>query len=412
MKKKLTAILLFIALLASVLAGCNESQPSAPTQQPSAAPAATGQPAAKPANTPSASPEPSMVPNPDVEKVYQEALLAYEPVMEQNCDVIYNGISVEMDYPFVSSGVMEVSSMERGKLLQYLGYTFEDINGDDIPELLIGTIPDGTAEVPETQLFLSGYTCKDGEPVCFLEGWARSVYEYLGDGRFFHYGSGGYAYSGFGTFHISEDGTELIAEEWYFSDTKGPDNSEIAYFHNTTGEWDKDASEELDLDNDAFWALSNEYDTELEMLNLMPFSAYTYTGFIAQPLECKVRADFFDEAAHQYVQYDYDDASEFFDPDETFECTVLFRSEKGVKDFTLLALTLSGTDANGQAAFDAVEVFSVPELRAGVPLMVPMNFPGDIPSNGFSYTDTDATVETFTIGTSGRDGSLVIVPLD
>ena len=93
--------------------------------------------------------------------------------------------------------------MERTALLQYLGYTIEDISGDGIPELLIGTIPNDAAEVPETQLNLGGYTCKDGEPVCFLEGWARNVYEWLGDGRFFYFASRGYAYSGFGPVHIS-----------------------------------------------------------------------------------------------------------------------------------------------------------------------------------------------------------------
>jgi len=41
------------------------------------------------------------------------------------------------------------------------------------------------AEIPEVQLLLGGYSRKDGEPVCFLEGWARNVYEWLGGGRFF-----------------------------------------------------------------------------------------------------------------------------------------------------------------------------------------------------------------------------------
>ncbi len=412
MKKKFIGICLLVALAASLLAGCGEKQPSAPAQQPTAAPSATEKPAEKPAAAPSAAQEASMTPDPKAEKAYQEALRAYEAVMDANCDVIYNGISFEMDYPFVSSGVMEVSSMERGKLLQYLGYTYEDLNDDGIPELLIGIIPDEKAEVPETQFFFGGYTIKNGEPVCFLEGWARNVYEWLGGGRFFNYGSGGYAFSAFGTFHLSEDGTQLIAEEWYFSDIRSADDTEIAFYHNTTGEWDKNAANELDIDADAFWALSNQYDAEIKTMKLTPFADYPYTGFIAQPLDCKVRADFFDEAAHQDVQYEYDDATGLLAAGGEYETKVLFRSEEGVSDFKLLALTLRDVDANGHATFDIAEAFSVPQLRAGVPLMVPMSFPGDIPSNGFSYTDADGTTKTYTVSISGRDGSLVIAPLD
>lgn len=407
MMKKLIALLLFTTLLASMLAGCGEKQP--PTQPPTAASAATEQPGAKPANTaPSAAPESSMVPDPEAEKVYQEAMRILDDVMDQNCDVVYNGLSAELDYPCVPSGVMELSTMPRSELLQYLGYAYEDFNEDGIPELIIGTIPDENAETPETQLLLGGYACKDGETVCFLEGWARSVYEWMGDGRFFHYASGGWAYSGFGTFHLSEDCTEMIAEEWYFSDTKGADKSEVAFFRNTTGEWDKDAAEELDIDADAFWKLSNQYDAEIKTLKLTPFAKYPYTGFIAQPLDCKVRVDYFDDVAYQSY---YDDASEYMAMETEYETRVLFRSEEGARDFRLLSLSLRDVDVNGHATFDVTEVFNIPALRAGIPLAVPMSFPGDIPSNGFSYTDTDGTTKTYAISVSGRDGSLVVSPL-
>jgi hypothetical protein len=69
-------------------------------------------------------------------------------------------------------------------------------------------------------------------------------------------------------------------------------------------------------------------------------------------------------------------------------------------------------DAEGKATFDVETVFNIPSLRSGIPLAVPMSFPGDIPSNGFSYTDTDGTTKTYSIGVSGRDGSLVVTPLD
>ena len=319
MRKKLITLCLLTALLA--LAGCGKKE--TPAQQPDAAPAGTEQT--------TAAPEPSATPEPEAVKAYQEAMRAYEAVLEQNCDIIYNGYDMENDYPFVSSGVIELSSMPRAELLQYLGYAFEDLSDDGVPELIIGTIPNEAAEIPEVQLLLGGYSCKDGEPVCFLEGWARNVYEWLGGGRFFNYGSGGYAYSGFGTFHLSEDGTELPCEEWYFSDTKGADDSEIGYYHNKTGVWDKNAAEELDIDSDAFWALSNQYDAEIKTLDLTPFATYPYTSF-------RVTEKTAYEAVSNYCHETYDWSIAEDNPDIMYvtlgegteaEYQVIFRSYTG-----------------------------------------------------------------------------------
>jgi hypothetical protein len=412
MKRRIAAICLFAALLASLLAGCGGQQK---TTQSANEPAATQQtparPSAEPTAQPSAEPtaQPSATPDPEAEKGYQEAMRAYEAVLEQSADIVYNGWSAEKEYPLVPSGVMEVSSMPRAELLQYLGYTFEDLSGDGLPELLIGVIPDENAEIPQQQYILGGYSCKDGEPVCFLEGWARNFYGWLGDGRFYNFGSGGFAYSGFGTFRISEDGTELQCENWYFSDLKNENDTDVTYYHNTTGVWEKAAAEETDMDSDAFWALSDQYAAECKTLALTPFADYEYTGTINQPLECKVRVDYLDDAAYRYSYYD--DAAEYM-PAGEYETTILFQSEEGVKDFKLLALTLNGVDANGAASFDIETVFNIPSLRAGIPVAVPMSFPGDIPSNGFSYTDADGSTKTYAVGMSGLDGSLVVSPLD
>lgn len=405
MMKKLTSLCLLAALLASLLVGCGETG-DVPAPEPSGAPAVT-QPAS-PEPGPAASPEPSMAPDPEVEKKYQEAMDAYAAVLDQSCDVVYNGVNAENDYPFVPAGVMEVSSMPRAELLQYLGYAYEDLNGDGIPELLIGTIPDDTAAQPQEQFFFGGYTCKDGELVWFLEGWARNVYEWLGDGRFYNFGSGGAAYSAFGTFRLSEDGTALECEDWYFTDLKNENDADVTYYHNATGVWDKAQAEEIDMTSDAFWALSNEYAAASRTLKLTPIAGYEYTGVINQPLACKVRVDYFDDVWYQDY---YDDASAYM-PDGEYETKVLFRSEEGAPDFKLLALTLRDVDAEGKATFDVETVFNIPSLRSGIPLAVPMSFPGDIPSNGFSYTDTDGTTKTYSIGVSGRDGSLVVTPLD
>ena len=410
MKKKLTALFLIAALTASLFVGCGEKQPAASTQQPGTSTTATDdKTTTEPTAAPAAEPEPSTAPDPETEKAKQEAISAYGAVLDEICDTLYNGYDFEADHKYTPSGVIELSSMERTELLQYLGYTFEDISGDGIPELLIGTFENENAEIPEEQLLLGGFTCKDGEPVCFLEGWARNVYEWLGNGRFFNYSSGGWAYSGFGTFQITTDGTKLLCEDWYFSDLKNENDTEVVYFHNSTGAVDKNTAEELDIEFDAFWELSDTLNTDRAVFELTPFAEYQYTGFVAQPIDCKVRVDYFDNVNYQSY---YDDATEYMDAGVEYETKVLFRSEAGVADFKLLSLSLKDVDSNGNASFDITEVFNIPSLRSGIPLAVPMSFPGDIPSNGFSYTDTDGTTKTYAISVSGRDSSLIVTPLE
>lgn len=123
-----------------------------------------------------------------------------------------------------------------------------------------------------------------------------------------------------------------------------------------------------------------------------------------------VSADYLDDVSDQYPAYE--DASELMksDPSE-YETVILFYTSEDVSDFRVLSLELTGVDENGNPDFNMTEVFNIPVLKADTPLAVPMSFPGDIPSNGFSYTGADGNVLTFTVSQSGYDGSLVTSPI-
>jgi len=393
------ANILRTAAVLLLCAGCAAKAPDAPAQTDAGQTVSEAQ--AAPRETAAA---------PSAEQVdYAEI---YAPVLDETFDVLYNGYSEGEDYQYVPTGITEMSRWgDARERIRSVGYCIGDISGNGTPELLIGIVP---TDAQTQDIIFGGYACKDGTIVPFLDGWYRNSYRWMGEGRFYFSGSGGAMYAIFGTCRVSADGTALSYEDYYFTHETDGSPQEIGYYHNQTGDWDTAASEKLDVTEDAFWAIRDDLESQCAPLDLTPFAEYPYTGYVSQPLDCKVRADYLDDVALELS--DYENAAELFGDlyptDAEYETTVVFRSAEDVADFTLLALTVRDADEVGNVGFDRAEVFHVPELKAGAALAVPMRFPGDMPSNGFSYTDADGSTKAYTIGVSGKDGSLFVAPLE
>jgi hypothetical protein len=121
-----------------------------------------------------------------------------------------------------SVGIMEtVNALGREAALQGTGFSIEDITGDGVPELLVGSMPGSGESV------YAVYTIRNGTPAAVFDGWARNGYYALGGGRFYYHGSGGAAYSAFGTCHLSYDGSRIEWEDFYFSDIKDSTTVEL-----------------------------------------------------------------------------------------------------------------------------------------------------------------------------------------
>lgn len=201
----------------------------------------------------------------------EEYLSAYEPVFTEVLDVLKNGYDHDREYRYVSDGLMErVMYPGDADLLNDTGYILKDINKDGVPELLIGynerfTIDD---EV-ERSYILNMFTIKDGEPYTVFEGWGRSRYWPLSDRQFYYSGSGGASNMIIGENHISEDGCEIVWDDCYFSeeDTEG----NIHVYHNTTGVWDRDASERIDMSEYGFRDLMERYEKRCVLYTWTPF---------------------------------------------------------------------------------------------------------------------------------------------
>lgn len=91
-----------------------------------------------------------------------------------------------------------------------------------------------------------------------------------------------------------------------------------------------------------------------------------------------------------------------------YSSRVAFSTGTAVRDFKVLALTFEDADENGNVVFSTEPLYSLEELTPERPLVVQMEFPGDIPSHGVSYTDADGAMRRFSVGISGMDGSLIL----
>ena len=173
--KKIALFVLSIIMVFS-LAACGTSSPAAPE---SPAPAAK-ETAPAPEET---QPEPEQpVPDPEetptVEQAYAVVIGEYYTALEQR----WNGAELMED------GLNYMAADCYGDApLENLGYAIADIDGDGVPELLIGTIK---ADEFYDKMIFSLYTLdENGVNKLVFDGTERNRYYYAGENRFANLGS-------------------------------------------------------------------------------------------------------------------------------------------------------------------------------------------------------------------------------
>ena len=87
---------------------------------------------------------------------------------------------------------------------------------------------------------------------------------------------------------------------------------------------------------------------------------------------------------------------------------MLFTPRDTVKNFKIYSLEYVDVAMTGDVVFATNELYSDDELKASEPLMVSLDFPGDIPSYGISYEDESGNTIYRSLNLSGMDGSLVL----
>ena len=195
--------------------------------------------------------------------------LKYEDVLAKTYEFIKN-IDSKVGPDDGMAGIWDAALALEDEALNEIGYTFKDLNGDDVSELLIGSFNNADDAFVNNEIYMI-YTLKNDTPEFLLEGMSRNMYSLKDDGSFFNMGSNGAAYSIIGTYHISKD-NEVVCDDYYFTYPDDNDPSKIEIYHNTTGEWNKDKSEKLDITLDDFWTLQEDAAKGTVKLTATPFA--------------------------------------------------------------------------------------------------------------------------------------------
>ena len=330
-----------------------------------------------------------------------EAAQAYDAILDSVYDLIVNGYKEGSIYPF-TLGIEEATfDADGAEGLKRIGYLIQDISGDGIPELLLGCVAGEDGQSEDGSVVLAVYTYADGQPVCTLEGWSRNSYRWLGDGEFFNQGSNGAMYSIFGTYQLSEDGTELACTSYYFTHEKDDTFEEIGLYYNTSGEWDTSVSEEFTQSEEEFWAIETDLIAQVQPLAWTSLAEYAPAQ---EQTASAVRAD--------YAENILPDASGWdvvaLEGDEG-QVDIAFVGDGTVNDFRILSLFLDDVAEDGTPTFTTMEIYQTERLDSEHPLVVGMTFYGDIPNYGISYTDESGETKYYALQMSGEDESIQLV---
>lgn len=125
-----------------------------------------------------------------------------------------------------------------------IGYKFNDLNKDGKEELLIGNF-EGTGS-PDVKNEIYAAFSHDGDTLePLFEKQKRNTYALTDTGTLYFHGSDGVKYHIVAEYEMTEEG--IVCKDFYFTYPIDGDGSNMGYFHNTTGVWDSEGSEQIDM---------------------------------------------------------------------------------------------------------------------------------------------------------------------
>lgn len=338
--------------------------------------------------------------------VYPELIKSYYDFVAN-----YNPHSEDLT---INEGFIGVKESTLGRTneeaLDSLGFSVEDLNGDGIDELVIGSLESDEYVNNANQIYAL-YTCVDNKPVLVFEGWARNRHYFISSDTYYYEGSNGAMYSIFGSAKLAPGDTELSDYDYYFTHDDPTGLSDILFYHNNTGVFDPNGSTLLDTSDDDFWDNRNNFIDQLINYDLAPLTQYYIYTKTAVPEPVDVPVEEHTECAitistPSQELLDSNEGFAYFEVDDSeYASYVMLSCSDELDYFSFDAITLSDADpANGLAKNECL--YTAEPLTPEHPLIVRLEF-YDTPHNGFSYMDKNGRLRHFILTMSGKDGSII-----
>ncbi len=380
MKIKIIAFLMALSVLLLSFCGCNNDK--VPVVSESAE-----------NNTTITSDE--TTPQTDAYGIYAETLFGiYQYILA----ITYDNEN-EPDSEVRSIGISEVVvGLDEKEALKRVGYVFDDINNDGMPELLVMSVDDGSDTDPEGCRILAAYTCVDNTVIGILEGTTNSRHYILDDNTVYYESSGGAAYSVFAAYSLTANSAEIRTKDYYFTYPDAEDMTKFSFYHNTIGESIVDSSELFSGSEEDFRQIQTDLVQKIKTYSLTAFEIFAEDSEDTQTYS--VYAVFVED---NFI--DLTDANRFTADNSESQTEVVFFASGEVYDFSFCKLSL--TEDSGEVT-EYLSLYTVDKLTEYKPLVVTMTFAGSVPSYGFTYTDSDGVSHRGTITLSGIDGSIVL----
>ncbi len=202
--------------------------------------------------------------------------ISYEDYYKEILDNYYEALCDKENMEQVSNYLINylytyVESEENNRLMD-VGYYISDIDGNGIPELLIGNLSDDSFL---KDMVFEVYTLVDDKPELIFSGMERNRYYLRSDGKFANEGSSGASYSDWYIFEIAEDGKTLNVIEGVRTDT--PDiNDYFTINWYSTKDLDYDCTNDELISEDEARQILQQYKNMYTAVPYVSFSEYQY----------------------------------------------------------------------------------------------------------------------------------------
>lgn len=276
-----------------------------------------------------------------------------------------------------------------------VGYTFLDVNGDGEDELIFANINEAKTGygVGDSTTVYAMWSFINEEPTLIFESYRRSYYSLLKDNKFLYIGNAGGLSTGYAIYSYEAGMDTLTADKFFLTDAAYEGSSEMGFFVNNQGIWDRESSEIMA--EEAFWDDYNQASAEMASVELK---------YIIERDKYGVGANY---------------TSRIFDSIEGFESfdantgglgtsIAIYTTDDTVKGIHISKLSFVDVDNNGDGIFNSEELYYDEKFDIENPLVVLLAFQGDTPEYGLSFTDKDGNERNLGLNISGMDGSIVL----